>query len=298
MTSLAEARSVTRRFGAFTAVDAVDLAVAAGEVVGLLGANGAGKTTLIRLLLGLLRPSAGRVALFDAPPSLSTRARVGYVPQSLGLYDDLSVEENWRFAAAAFHQGGLPVPETISPWRDTLVGTLPLGVQRHVAFAVAVAHQPELLVLDEPTSGVGPLAGARLWEQIRADAERGAGVLVTTHDMEEAEQCDRLVVMVDGSVAAQGTAAEIIGGRTVTEVRTERWERAFSLLERDGFPVQLHGASLRVSGAPGAVAAILSTEDIPADVTSGAANLEEAFVAIVTSGSASVRDAPADRDLR
>lgn len=104
--------------------------------------------------------------------------------------------------------------------------------------------------------------------------------------------------MVDGSVATQGTAAEIIAGRTVTEVRTEYWQRAFSLLEHDGFAAQLHGASLRVSATPRAVAAILSTEDIPADIAGTAANLEEAFVAIVTSGEASARDASADRGVR
>jgi ABC-2 type transport system ATP-binding protein/ribosome-dependent ATPase len=293
VTSLAEARSATRRFGAFTAVNAVDLAVEAGEVVGLLGANGAGKTTLIRLLLGLVRPSAGRILLFDAPPSRSTRARVGYVPQSLGLYDDLTVEENWRFAAAAFHQADLALPDHVSSWQETLVGTLPLGVQRQVAFAVALAHQPELLVLDEPTSGVGPLASARLWEQIRADAERGAGVLVTTHNMEEAEQCDRLVIMVDGAVAAKGTAEDIISGRTVTEVRTEQWQRAFPLLERRGFAVQLHGASLRISTEPRPVAALLTAEDVSAQITVVPASLEEAFVAIVTSGTAPIRDAVA-----
>jgi len=282
VTLLVETRSATRRFGTLTAVDAVDIAVVPGEVVGLLGANGAGKTTLIRLLLGLLRPTSGSVALFGSPPSLATRARVGYVPQTLGLYDDLSVEENWRFAAAAFHQAGLPLPASVSVWRETLVGALPLGVQRHVAFTVALAHRPELMVLDEPTSGVGPLAGARLWEQIRAEADRGAGVLVTTHNMEEAEQCDRLVVMVDGSVIARGTVAEIVSDQTVTEVRCAQWQQAFSLLENRGFVVQLHGAALRVTGPAHAVASLLSTADIRADVDEVAANLEEAFVGMAT----------------
>jgi ABC-2 type transport system ATP-binding protein len=172
-----------------------------------------------------------------------------------------------------------------------LVGALPLGIQRHVAFAVALAHRPELLVLDEPTSGVGPFGSARLWEQIRAEAERGAGVLVTTHNMEEAEQCDRLVIMGDGSVASQGTAAEIIGGRTITEVRSRQWQRAFSLLEDRGFMVQLHGAGLRVNGPAGEVAALLSTAGITADVAVVAANLEESFVAVVTAGAPTVGSA-------
>lgn len=298
MTALVEARSATKRFGTFTAVDTVDLSVEAGEVVGLLGANGAGKTTLIRLLLGLLLPSSGSAALFGSPPSLATRARVGYVPQSLGLYDDLSVEENWRFAAAAFRRVDLPLPEAESVWRETLVGALPLGIQRHVAFAVALAHQPELLVLDEPTSGVGPLSSARLWEQIRAQGEWGAGVLVTTHNMEEAEQCDRLVIMVGGSVAAKGTAAQIIGGRTVTEVRSGEWHRAFSLLEDAGVSVQLHGTALRVNRTASQVAALLSTEDIATEVAVVAANLEEAFVDIATAGALPVRGAQGGPDSR
>ena len=192
MDVLTEARRVTRRFGPFTAVSGVDLAVRRGEVVGLLGANGAGKTTLIRLLLGLLRPSDGVIRLFGAAPSIATRRRVGYVPQTLGLYSGLTVAENWSFTAAAFHEKGAPLPGAISAWRKELVGNLPLGAQRQVAFAVALSHRPELLVLDEPTSGVGPLNSARLWEGIRHAAGEAAGALVTTHNMEEAEQCDRL----------------------------------------------------------------------------------------------------------
>ncbi len=287
--SLVQARRLTRSFGSFTAVASVDMRVAAGEVVGLLGANGAGKTTLIRLVLGLLRPSGGSVRLFGAPPSRRTRTRVGYVPQSLGLYDDLSVGENWRFAAGAFHLADTRLPEELSPWRDVPVGDLPLGLARQVAFAVALAHRPELLVLDEPTSGVGPLGGARLWEQIRASAETGAGVLVTTHNMEEAEQCDRLVVMVDGRVAARGTVQELIGDRTVTEVRPSRWPQAFSWLEEHRCSVALHGTALRVDRPADEVAALLSAHDPRAEVREVAANLEEAFVAIVRAGSPPVK---------
>jgi ABC-2 type transport system ATP-binding protein len=281
MEVLAEARQVSRRFGAFTAVSAADLAVERGEVVGLLGANGAGKTTLIRVLLGLLRPSDGAVALFGSAPSLPTRRRVGYVPQALGLYAGLTVAENWAFTAAAFRTSGAPVPEGISAWRNQVVGGLPLGAQRQVAFAVALSHRPELLILDEPTSGVGPLAGARLWEGIRQAASGGAGALVTTHNMEEAEQCDRLVVMAGGKVVARGTAAEIIGGRQVTEVRCDDWNRVFALLDAAGLAVQLHGTALRVGGPPAAVADLLSRQGIEAAIEVVPADLEEAFVVMV-----------------
>jgi len=281
MAALAEARGASRRFGAFTAVSAADLAVMPGEVVGLLGANGAGKTTLVRLLLGLLRPSGGVILLFGSPPSVAARRRVGYVPQTLGLYASLTVAENWAFTASAFGNSGAPVPEGISAWGSELVGSLPLGVQRQVAFAVALSHQPELLILDEPTSGVGPLRRARLWEDIRQAADRGAGVLVTTHNMEEAEQCDRLVVMAEGHVVAQGTAAGIIGDRTVAEVRCDDRTRAFAVLDADHLSVQAYGKVLRVGGPTAAVAGLLSRAGLDASVEAVPANLEEAFVAII-----------------
>ena len=282
MEQLAETRRAVRRFGGFTAVSGVDLTVCPGEVVGLLGANGAGKTTLIRLLLGLLPPNEGVVRLFGEAPSIETRRRVGYVPQTLGLYAGLTVKENWDFTAAAFRGGGLPLPGDISAWQGQLVGSLPLGAQRQVAFAVALSHRPELLVLDEPTSGVGPLGSARLWEGIRQAAAAGAGALVTTHNMEEAEQCDRLMIMVDGRVAASGTAADIAAGRNVAEVRSADWSRAFTVLDDGGFPVQLHGTTLRSGGQPAEISALLSRAGIEAAVASVPANLEEAFVAIVT----------------
>ena len=281
MECLAEAHAATRRFGQFTAVSGASLTVRSGEIVGLLGANGAGKTTLIRMLLGLLIPSDGVIRLFGKAPSLATRRRVGYVPQALGLYAGLTVAENWDFTAAAYRTRGVPLPESISAWKKALVGSLPLGAQRQVAFAVALSHQPELLVLDEPTSGVGPLGSARLWEEIRQAASAAAGVLVTTHNMEEAEQCDRLMIMADGKVLAEGTPGGITAGQQVTEVRARDWDRAFALLDASGFPAQLHGTILRAGGIPAAIAELLSRAGIEATVTSVPASLEEAFVAII-----------------
>lgn len=285
--SLARTLDVSMRFGSFTAVDSVSLAVDKGEVVGLLGANGAGKTTLIRLLLGLLRPSSGDVRLFETPPTVGTRRRVGYVPQSLGLYTDLTVAENWHFTSAAFGSPRQGLPADMEAHGDELVGALPLGTQRRVAFAVALAHRPELLVLDEPTSGVGPLGRARLWQDIRQAAEAGAGVLVTTHNMEEAEECDRLLIMVDGVVAAAGTVAEVIAGRRVVEVRCDDWDAAFVALDSAGFSVQAHGRTLRVAASPEDVAGLLTHQGIASRSRTVPANLEEAFVAVVTAGSLS-----------
>jgi len=285
MPVLAETRRVTVRYGALTAVDSVDLTVRSREVVGLLGANGAGKTTLIRLLLGLLRPSSGEALLFSTVPSVSARRRVGYVPQTLGLYADMTVEENWTFTLAAFGARLVSVPSSISDLKDQLVGTLPLGAQRRVAFAVAFSHAPELLVLDEPTSGVGPLGRARLWQDIRQSAEHGAGVLVTTHNMEEAEQCDRLVVLVDGRVGADGTVGDLIADREVAEVRSADWQRAFEILDVEGFVIQMHGDVLRVPSTRRQVEDLLERRGVRATVTTVPANLEEAFVMMVSARS-------------
>ncbi|HEV2375662.1 MAG TPA: ABC transporter ATP-binding protein [Streptosporangiaceae bacterium] len=285
---LAQCDAVTRRFGRFTAVDGVDLQVRQTEVVGLLGANGAGKTTLIRLLLGLLPATGGDVQLFGAAPSRQTRQRIGYVPQSLGLYDDLTPVENLAFSAAVFgHRGrnGAAVaalPEEVRCYSRVVVGDLPLGIQRRLAFAQALAHQPDLLVLDEPTSGVDPLARARLWETIAEAAAAGAGVLVTTHYMEEAQECTRLVVMAEGRVVAQGTAAEIVGDTHVCVVDAPDWARAFDALESAGLPAALAGRTLRVPDASAAdVRRALGS--VTAALSTAPATLEERFFQLTLS---------------
>jgi ABC-2 type transport system ATP-binding protein/ribosome-dependent ATPase len=285
--ALAEASGVTRRFGTFTAVSDVSVSVAEGEIVGLIGANGAGKTTLIRMLLGLLPASAGRVALFGQPPSRKTRERLGYVPQSLGLYADLSVAENLEFSARAF--GSRPpdeLPAELSEARGRLVGDIGLGLQRRLAFVAALAHSPALLVLDEPTSGVDPLARSRLWDTIHDEADRGVGVLVTTHYMQEADQCDRLVIMVSGRVAANGTVRDIIGGRTAVQVDTDAWERAFSALTAAGVTVLLAGRSVRAPEATAAeVDRVLGAADVPATVTEVPSTLDERLITLIRAAS-------------
>ncbi len=280
---LAEAVGATRRFDDLVAVDGVDLGVVPGEVVGLLGANGAGKTTLIRMLLGLLRASDGRVRLFGRAPSRDTRRRLGYVPQGLGLYDDLTPVENLTFARAVFGSGPVGLPPELRDASGTTIGDLPLGVQRRVAFAQAMGHHPDLLVLDEPTSGVDPLASARLWETIRDAADAGAGVLVTTHHMEEAEQCDRLVVMAEGGVVAEGTVDGIVGRSQVVVVETDDWSRAFDAVDAAGMTAALVGRTLHVLGADdGEVRHALG--DVEARLRDAPATLEERFFELTVPG--------------
>jgi ABC-2 type transport system ATP-binding protein/ribosome-dependent ATPase len=271
-----DVRGATRRFGDFTAVDAVDLSVEKGEVVGVLGANGAGKTTLMRMILGLLPPSSGAVSLFGVTPSRATRRRTGYVPQGLGLWTDLTAAENLDFTGGVFGIDPAPSPEGTA---DTLVGDLSLGQQRRVAFLAALQHRPDLLVLDEPTSGVAPLARARLWEEIRSQSEAGTTVLVTTHYMDEARQADRLILMAGGRVIGRGSESDIVGDLAAVVVGTEQWDIAFTILEEAGFAATLAGRGLRVPGGETqAVSDALRAGGVDAEVEVGPATLEEAMV--------------------
>ena len=272
--------AVSRRFGDVLAVSEVNLQVEGGEVVGLVGANGSGKTTLIRVLLGLLAPTSGSVSLFGAPPAREARARVGYVPQLGGLYDDLTVMENLEFQHAAYSGAGRPsLPDDLADLGGRIAGGLSLGLRRRVAFAMALSHDPQLLVLDEPTSGVDSLARTALWDTIRGAAERGIGVLVTTHHMSEAGQCDRLLVLSAGRVVAAGTQRDIVGDTTVVEVHADPWEPCFRALDDAGLLVSLAGRDVRVIDADrDAVARVLADRGIAADVSVQPATLDETFV--------------------
>jgi ABC-2 type transport system ATP-binding protein len=212
-----EAHDLTRRFGSFTAVDHISFAVEEGEVFGFLGANGAGKTTAIRMLTGLLAPTEGeaQVAGCDVRTEPErVKKRIGYMSQKFALYDDLTVAENIRLYGGIY---GLPAGE-LRERRDRLlrrlgfehaageqVGSIPLGWKQKLAFSVALLHEPGVVFLDEPTSGVDPATRRQFWEMIYEAASGGTTVLVTTHYMDEAEYCDRVSIMVEGTIDALGT---------------------------------------------------------------------------------------------
>lgn len=281
MSALISTNQLTKRFGDLVAVDHVDFDLHAGEVVGLLGANGAGKTTVIRMILGLERPTSGTVSLLGGPPSREARARLGYVPQSLGLYNDLTVSENLEFVAEAFGTRMIALGSDLAGISDRTVGSISLGFRRRVAFAAALLHDPELLILDEPTSGVGPLGRAELWDDIGSAATNGVGVLVSTHYMEEAEQCDRLVMMSDGGVVATGRASDLTANIEVVQIDSDDWARTLEALTSVGAQVSINGGAVRAVGMDrGDVEAILQASNIEATTRIVAAGFEEAFVAL------------------
>jgi ABC-2 type transport system ATP-binding protein len=219
--AVVQVRDLVRCFGNFTAVDHVSFEVRRGEIFGLLGPNGAGKTTTFRMLCGLLPATSGtlRVANVDLRYArASARQRIGYVAQKFSLYGQLSVAENLDFFASAYNLRGARKRERVGwalqqfelgPLADLPGGQLPGGYKQRLAMAAALLHEPEILFLDEPTSGVDPLARREFWRRITALAEQGVTVIVTTHFMEEAEYCDRVVIMDAGRVLAHGAPGDV-----------------------------------------------------------------------------------------
>jgi len=213
--------ALVKRFGAFTAVDGISFEVRRGQIFGLLGPNGAGKTTTFRMLCGLLAPSGGELHVAGADvrkASASARARLGYVAQKFSLYGPLSVTENLEFFASAYGLRGERRRARID-WAmeqfelgahaRTTSAQLPGGYKQRLAMAAALLHEPEILFLDEPTSGADPLARRSFWRRITALAEQGVTVIVTTHFMQEAEYCDQIAIMDAGRVLAQGSPAQV-----------------------------------------------------------------------------------------
>jgi len=221
MTDAVTAEGLTKIFGSFTAVDRLDLTIAKGEVVGFIGPNGAGKSTTIRMLCGLLRPSAGRaiVAGFDVgrEPE-AVRAHIGYMSQKFSLYGDLTVRENLRFFGGLYLVPRQEIDERMATAvtmagldgrENALVRTLAGGWKQRLALGCAILHRPPVLFLDEPTSGVEPEARRRFWELIHRLASEGVTILVSTHYMEEAEYCNRIALIDAGKLVASGSPGEL-----------------------------------------------------------------------------------------
>ena len=242
--AVVEVKGLSRYFGAFAAVKDVSFSVHRGEIFGLLGANGAGKSTTFRMLCGLLPASSGTLRVAGADLRTGTaaaRARIGYVSQKFSLYGALSVQQNLSFFANVYGLQDRRKKDRIAWALDELelkdyiamnAADLPLGYKQRLALACALIHEPSILFLDEPTSGVDPLARREFWARVNALAEGGTTCLVTTHFMEEAEYCDRLVLMSLGEVLAQGTPTEIKNRVRRAEQPNPSMEDAFiSLIE-------------------------------------------------------------------
>ena len=260
-----DVRGLTKRFGRRTVVDNVSIQVQRGEICGFLGPNGSGKTTTIRMLCGLLEPDAGEGRCLGHDllrESRQIKLHVGYMTQRFGLYGDLTIEENLDFVARAYGMAARRqvVDQALerlglTARRAQLAGALSGGWKQRLALAACMLHEPDLLLLDEPTAGVDPKARRDFWHQIHALAADGLTVLVSTHYMDEAERCHRLAYISYGRLLATGTAEEVIeqAGLQTWELRGSDLPRAAELLQRDGrWMVVAFGNAVHVSAARGA----------------------------------------------
>jgi ABC-2 type transport system ATP-binding protein len=248
VSAVIEVDHLVKRFGAFTAVDDLSFTVDEGEVFGLLGSNGAGKTTAIRMLCGLLTPTAGtgRVLGVDVGREPEeVKRRIGYMTQRFSLYDDLTVEQNIQFFGGVYGLRGSVLKERVA-WgvataglegkTDLLTQSLPGGWKQRLALACSVLHHPRVLFLDEPTGGVDPLSRRRFWSLIDRMAGEGVTIIVTTHYLDEAERCDRIALMHASRLVALGSVAElkqVFAGRALLEVACPRILEAQEILEQE-----------------------------------------------------------------
>jgi ABC-2 type transport system ATP-binding protein len=257
-----DVKGLTKRFGKKTAVDHIDIAVPQGEVWGFLGPNGSGKTTTIRMLCGLLSADEGRgtcLGLDFRTQSEAVKRQVGYMTQKFSFWEDLSIRENLEFVARLY---GLPdrkakVDQTLEQLglvkrQDQLAGELSGGWKQRLALAACTLHGPRLLLLDEPTAGVDPKARRDFWEQIHALSDQGLTVLVSTHYMDEAERCDRIVYILNGKLVTRGSVADVIEQSGLSTFVIEGEAVRHLSQELQGKPgvdyVGFFGAALHVSG--------------------------------------------------
>ena len=295
--------NLTKVFGQFTAVDSVSFEVKRGEIFGFLGPNGAGKSTTIRMLNGLLLPTsgAGTVAGLDIiRQQTEIKQHIGYMSQRFSLYEDLTAEENLTFFGGVYGLSTARLKERIREAlnlvglyerRSEMTRNLALGLKQRLALASAILHEPPILFLDEPTSGVDPISRRNFWDMIYAMAERGVTILVTTHYMDEAEFCDRLVLIYQGRLIAQGTPRELKGlvPEQIIAIYPERLGEALEVVkplpqvaEAAVFGDGLHVAAARAEEAEAAITAALAARGIAirrmgrVDPT-----LEDAFISLI-----------------
>jgi ABC-2 type transport system ATP-binding protein len=296
-------KDLSRHFGPFKAVDSISFEVYKGEIFGFLGPNGAGKSTTIRMLNGLLLPTSGegQVGGFDiVRETEQIKQHIGYMSQRFSLYEDLTAEENLTFFGGVY---GLPAPRLkarldellrlvdLSDRRTELTRNLALGLRQRLALASAILHDPPILFLDEPTSGVDPISRRNFWDLIYSMAERGVTILVTTHYMDEAEFCDRLVLIYQGKIIAQGPPRELKLGvpEQILAVYPDRLEEALQVInglpqiaEAAVFGDGLHVAAARAEEAEAAVRDALAARDITVRrLERVSPNLEDAFISLI-----------------
>jgi ABC-2 type transport system ATP-binding protein len=296
-----ETSHLTRRFGSFVAVDDVTLSVEPGEVFAFLGSNGAGKTTVIRMLCGLLSPTAGtaHVLGFDvATAAEEIKRRIGYMSQRFSLYDDLSVGENLRFFGGAYGLAGADLRERVA-WAVGLAELegierrttrdLPGGWKQRLALACALMHRPRVVFLDEPTSGVDPLARRTFWDRIDNLASEGVTVFVTTHYLDEAEHCTRLALMHGGRLIALGTIPElrrVFSDRALYEVACPRPSDAATRLTAEpwalsvaAFGERLHVVTRADLPARERITSVLAEQgNLPVEAVAITPSLEDIFL--------------------
>jgi ABC-2 type transport system ATP-binding protein len=309
-----EAKGLTRKFGSFTAVNNVDLQVERAHIYGFLGPNGSGKSTTIRMLCGLLTPTAGtiRVLGHDIPREAEKlRTKIGYMTQKFSLWEDLTVLENLRFMARIYTlekaRAERRLAEVLAEYRlnelrDRLAGAMSGGQKQRLALAAATLHEPEMLMLDEPTSAVDPQSRRDFWESLFALVARGTTILVSTHYMDEAERCHRLAILSQGRVVAEGEPERLMNDLPLQVIEVQARDVDGARRELHKLPevrslaqlgLRLHVLIDRgVADAVGRVKQALSRAGISAEVQATRANLEDVFVAAtLPSGAASERGA-------
>jgi ABC-2 type transport system ATP-binding protein len=301
-----EVRHLTRRFGAFVAVNDLSFDVGQGEIFGFLGSNGAGKSTTIRMLCGLLRPTSGSATVGGTDVGRDPEAvklRIGYMSQRFSLYEKLTVDQNIAFFAGIY---GLP-RERFAARRaavlemsglkgreSALTGSLSGGWKQRLGLGCAILHEPPIVFLDEPTGGVDPLSRRRFWRLIEELAKSGTTVLVTTHYLDEAEHCHRIAIIHAGRLAALGTVAElkrIFAGRPILEVQAQEPVEAMRRLDEmpdvektSIFGSAVHAVMRSADAGPEAITARLASVGIPSSCRVVEPSLEDAFLDIAERG--------------